>query len=60
MAKGSRIPGDLGIPPHLLGLYKAVGSENGIPVRIGMDWDRDGEIADNGFDDGFHVEIDGD
>jgi len=42
---------------YLLGLYKGVASEMGIPLRTGADWDRDGEIADNGFDDFFHVEI---
>lgn len=43
---------------YLLGLYKGVASEMGIPLRTGADWDRDGEIADNGFDDFFHAEID--
>jgi len=44
---------------YLLGLYKGVGYERGIPIRSGGDWDRDGEIADTTFDDFFHVEIDG-
>ena len=43
---------------YLLGLYKGIASEMGIPLRTGADWDRDGEIADNGFDDFFHAEID--
>jgi peptidoglycan L-alanyl-D-glutamate endopeptidase CwlK len=43
---------------YLLGLYKGVGHMKGIKIRTGADWDRDGEIADNGFDDFFHVEID--
>lgn len=43
---------------YLLGLYKGIASEMGIPLRTGGDWDRDGEIADNGFDDFFHVELD--
>ena len=43
---------------YLLGLYKGVGEMLGIPIRTGGDWDRDGEIADNNFDDFFHVEID--
>ncbi|KKK49857.1 hypothetical protein LCGC14_3130810 [marine sediment metagenome] len=43
---------------YLLGLYKGVASEMGIKIRTGGDWDRDGEIADNDFDDFFHVEID--
>ena len=43
---------------YLLGLYKGVAHERGIPIRSGGDWDRDGEIADTTFDDFFHVEID--
>ena len=43
---------------YLLGLYAGVGFMKDIPIRIGGDWDRDGEIADNSFDDFFHVEID--
>lgn len=43
---------------YLLGLYRAVAHMKGIKLRTGADWDRDGEIADNGFDDFFHVEID--
>ena len=45
---------------YLLGLYKGVAEMMDIPLRTGADWDRDGEILDNGFDDFFHVEIDGD
>lgn len=43
---------------YLLGVYKGVGHMMGIPIRTGADWDRDGEIQDNGFDDFFHVELD--
>jgi peptidoglycan L-alanyl-D-glutamate endopeptidase CwlK len=42
---------------YLLGLYVGVAYEMGVTLRTGADWDRDGEIADNGFDDFFHVEI---
>lgn len=42
---------------YLLGLYRGVGCVLGYKIRTGADWDRDGEIADNGFDDFFHVEI---
>ncbi len=45
---------------YLLGLYKGVAEMMDIPLRTGSDWDRDGQILDNGFDDLFHVEIDGD
>lgn len=41
---------------YLLGLYVGVAFALGTTLRIGADWDRDGEIADNGFDDFFHVE----
>lgn len=43
---------------YLLGLYRGVAEVEGIPIRTGADWDRDGEISDNGFDDFFHVELD--
>ena len=43
---------------YLLGLYVGVANGQGLTLRTGADWDRDGEIADNGFDDFFHVEID--
>ena len=42
---------------YLLGLYVGIGSEMGIALRTGADWDRDGEIADNGWDDFYHVEL---
>ncbi len=42
---------------YLLGLYRGVGYMLEHKIRTGADWDRDGEIADNGFDDFFHVEI---
>lgn len=43
---------------YLLGLYRGVAEVLGYKLRTGADWDRDGEILDNGFDDFFHVEID--
>ena len=43
---------------YLLGLYMGIGYMKNIRIRIGGDWDRDGEIADNSFDDFFHVELD--
>ena len=42
---------------YLLGLYVGVASGMAIMLRTGADWDRDGEIADNGWDDLFHVEL---
>jgi len=43
---------------YLLGLYKGVAYMKDIPIRSGSDWDRDGEIADNSFDDFYHLELD--
>ncbi len=42
---------------YLLGLYVGIGAEMGIELVTGADWDDDGEISDNGWDDLFHVEI---
>lgn len=42
---------------YLLGLYRGVAHMKGIKLRTGADWDRDGEIADNGFDDFFHIQL---
>lgn len=43
---------------YLLGLYRGAAAVLGIPVRVGCDWDRDGQVADNNFDDYFHIELD--
>jgi hypothetical protein len=29
----------------------------GYTFRTGADWDGDGEVSDNGWDDLFHVEV---
>ncbi len=42
---------------YLLGLYVGVGKMLGYTFRTGADWDSDGEVSDNGFDDLFHVEV---
>ena len=42
---------------YLLGLYRGIAACHRIKLRTGADWDRDGEISDNGFDDFFHVEL---
>ncbi len=41
---------------YLLGLYAGVAFALGTTLRTGADWDRNGVISDNGFDDFFHVE----
>jgi len=42
---------------YLLGLYVGVLHGLGWKARTGADWDTDGEVSDNGFDDLFHVEL---
>ena len=41
---------------YLLGLYRGVAAALGGDLRTGADWDHDGEVSDNGWDDLFHVE----
>ena len=36
---------------YLLGLYVGIASGMAIELRTGADWDRDGEIAENGVDE---------
>ena len=43
---------------YLLGIYKGVAQEQGILVRTGADFDRDGQVSDSTWYDLFHVEID--
>lgn len=42
---------------YIAGLFVAFGKAEGITIRWGGDWDKDGETADNDFDDLFHFEI---
>ena len=43
---------------HYMGcMLRGIGQQLGIRVRWGGDWDSDGEIKDNNFDDLVHVEI---
>ena len=42
---------------YLVGLARGIASQLGINLRSGMDWDSDGEIADNSFMDLPHLEI---
>lgn len=54
-------------PRHTHKMYQALGyiggrlvqmaAEDGIIIRWGGDWDRDGDILDQTFDDLFHFEI---
>jgi len=42
---------------YMGGMLRGIGHQLGTPVRWGGDWDSDGEIKDNSFDDLVHVEI---
>ena len=42
---------------YIAGLFVAFGKAEGVQIRWGGDWDRDGETADNSFDDLFHFEV---
>ena len=42
---------------YMGGLVRGIGHSLGVDVRWGGDWDSDGEIKDNSFDDLVHVEI---
>ena len=42
---------------YMGGLIRGIGHSLGVKIRWGGDWDSDGEIKDNAFDDLVHVEI---
>ena len=42
---------------YMGGLTRGIGHILGVKVRWGGDWDSDGEIKDNNFDDLVHIEI---
>ena len=39
------------------GMIRGIGQQLGLKIRWGGDWDSDGEIKDNNFDDLVHVEL---
>lgn len=41
----------------LTGHYRAAGYALSIPVKIGIDWDMDGDITDHNFMDYPHIEL---
>ncbi len=43
---------------HLAGIVRGLAKNMGVPVRWGGDWDRDGELSNNRFNDLPHVEVD--
>ena len=42
---------------YMGGMIRGIAKQLNVPVRWGGDWDSDGDIKDNGFDDLVHVEI---
>ena len=42
---------------YMGGMLRGIAHEMGVKIRWGGDWDSDGEIKDNSFDDLVHVEI---
>ena len=42
---------------YMGGMVRGIGHQLGLKIRWGGDWDSDGEIKDNSFDDLVHVEI---
>lgn len=41
----------------IAGMAIIIGEHYGVEIRWGGDWDRDGSVTDNNFDDLFHLEI---
>jgi len=42
---------------YMGGMIRGIGKQLGINIRWGGDWDSDGDVKDNGFDDLVHVEL---
>jgi len=42
---------------YIAGHIVQIGREEGIIIRWGGDWDRDGDLLDQNFDDLFHFEV---
>lgn len=42
---------------YMGGMLRGIAKQLNINIRWGGDWDSDGEIADNSFDDLVHVEL---
>jgi len=42
---------------YMGGMIRGIAKQLNVPVRWGGDWDNDGDVLDNGFDDLVHVEI---
>ena len=44
---------------YMGGMIRSLAKQLNVPIRWGGDWDSDGEVKDNGFDDLVHIEIKG-
>lgn len=44
---------------YIAGAAVQIGRQEGLVIRWGGDWDRDGSLIDQNFDDLFHLEIEG-
>ena len=44
---------------YMCGMIRGIAHVMKIPVRVGCDWDSDGQTKDNKFDDLVHVELKG-
>lgn len=42
---------------YIAGRAIEIGKRRGLVLRWGGDWDRDGDLSDNDFDDLYHLEI---
>ena len=42
---------------YMGGMVRGIGHQLGFNIRWGGDWDSDGDVKDNGFDDLVHIEI---
>jgi len=42
---------------YIAGALTIIGIQEGVTIRWGGDWDMDGDLEDNSFDDLFHFEI---
>ena len=42
---------------YMAGLCWMIALKHGFKIRWGGDWNRNGSVTDNGFDDLFHIEI---
>ena len=42
---------------YMGGMARGIGHALGVTVRWGGDWDSDGEVKDNNFDDLVHIEL---